>query len=162
MLSKKKKLIIGTLLSLMITGCSNKAPDIKVADSLNASKFSYNEESEITLIRGERVATLTNYVLEEEGGEYLFSADILTNIFSFTKEDDFEGYQRYVDKENNTLLVGDNKDYILLNNEPIGLLGKVIIKDGKYYLPKDFFMALPGVCGMENRRDGDNLIIKLS
>ncbi len=156
----KRKLIMVGLLSLMFFGCAKNEPEAMVADSENASKFTYMSGAVITLIKGEEEIDLTKYTIEEKDS-YMFSSDILTDIFSFDRRDDFEGYQKYIDSDNNTLLIGAGKDYILLNNEAVGLTGKVIKKDEKLYLPKDFFLALPGVTGMDNRRDGSKLIIKL-
>lgn len=147
-------------LSLSLTACK-KEPVAKIAEEVDASTFTYTEEATITLIQNEEKIDLSGYAKKKDDG-YEFNVKILTDIFGFEKGEDLNGFARYDDAAGNRLMIEEGDNYILSNNEPVGVSGTIEKIDGEYYLPSDFFLALPDISGVTLRRDDKDLYIYLT
>lgn len=147
-------------LSLSVTACT-KEPDAKIAEEVDASTYAYTNEAVITLVKDEDRIDLSGYSRKKDDS-YEFNANILTDLFGFERGEDINGFARYDDANGNRLMIAEGNNYILSNNDPVGVSGTIEKVDDDYYLPNDFFLALPNVSGVTLRRDSKDLYIYLT
>lgn len=160
-----RKIVVFILaLSFMVSaaGCGKgNVSESTVSEEVDASKYEYKEGASIILTDGEEETDLSEYA-KLVNDDYMFNADILEAEIGLTEAKDDTGYKRYNDDKGNKLLFTAGERNIFLNNTAVGLAADIYEDEDKnIYLPKDFFLALPGVTGVNCRRDKDTLYISL-